>query len=172
MQKEGKRKSSMDIHINYDLYTLSEYMQVYRNSKYLAKRIQQGDTNLLVLSSSEKYTGAYPITVTIRPHYTKDNYDLTNFRAYGLLQALVDAGIICAKDISAVDNVIISPVFDKTKGVDIKLEPTNNGYNASTIDCTMLEFVNSLTLEQRTKAKKYLERWDNGAKEKKTSKRN
>jgi hypothetical protein len=164
----------MDIHINYDLYTLSEYMQVYRNSKYLAKRIQQGDTNLLVLSSSEKYTGAYPITVTIRPHYTKDNYDLTNFRAYGLLQALVDAGIICAKDISAVDNVIISPVFDANKGVDIKLEQTKViGVDlANNSDCTMLEFVNSLTLEQRTKAKKYLERWDNGEKEKKTSKCN
>lgn len=100
--------------------------------------------------TNKKYTGTYPVTLTIKPHYQQRNDNDNNFKIKWLIDGLVSAGII---EKHKLDKVIIAPIVDGTLGIDIDIQPAKHSDG-------ILDYVNSLSDEDRRKVEEYLKGWD------------
>lgn len=111
----------MKIHIDYDFMGWNEYINIERRNKYQANKVKQDEKAVVVFSVKEKYTGNYPVTLTIRPHYKHKRRDLDNFRMKGLIDGLVSAGVIENDNLTKITKIILEPIFDDVTGVDIEI---------------------------------------------------
>lgn len=136
----------MLIHINYDFIGWNEYINAERANRFKASKIKRDEKELVMYTVKERYTGSYPVTLIIRPHYQHKRRDLDNFRMKGLIDGLVGAGVIENDNLTKIDKIILEPIFDNETGVDIQIEPTKRI---------------SVNLERR-KTKEYLERREHG----------
>lgn len=135
----------MKIFIDYDFMGWNEYINAERRSKYIANQIKQEEKAVVVFSVKEKYTGSYPITLTIRPHYKHRKRDLDNYRMKGLIDGLVSAGVIENDNLTKIDKIILEPILDGGTGVEIEIKESKNSY-------TLLDYVNNFTDEEKEKA--------------------
>lgn len=147
----------MLIHLDYDFKNWNEYINVERTNKYMANKIKQDEKAYIVFTTKERYTGRYPVTLTIRPHYQHKKGDLDNFRMKGLIDGLVSAGVIENDNLTKIDKIILKPVFDDITGVDVKIEPS------ATID-TLQDFVDGLTEAERESLNNYIKEVEKGSK--------
>lgn len=146
----------MLIHLDYDFMGWNDYIRVERGNKYKANIIKQDEKAFIGFTVRERYTGTYPVTLTLRPHYQHKRGDLDNFRMKGLIDGLVSAGVIENDNLTKIDKIILEPIFDDLKGVDIKIEPSN-----SNTSYTALDFVNGLSEAEKDKLREYLKSYEN-----------
>lgn len=118
---------SLTLFISYDFMDWNRYLRADRTSKYLANNIKQTEKQFVCLTVKEKYRGAYPVTLTVRPHFKNKKRDLDNFRLKGLIDGLVAAGVIKNDNLTCIDKIIVEPVFDDVTGVEIEIEETERG---------------------------------------------
>ena len=140
----------MLIHIDYDFMGWNEYINAERRNKYMANKIKQDEKAVVVFNVKDKYTGGYPVTLTIRVHYKHKKRDLDNFRMKGLIDGLVSAGVIENDNLTKIDKIILEPVFDDAVGVDIDISESPKIYS-------LKDYVNTLTDKDKEKLKKFLE---------------
>lgn len=112
----------MKIFIDYNFVDWNEYINLERRSLYIANRIKQDEKTYICLTVKERYTGKYPVTLTVRPHFKDKRRDLDNFRLKGLIDGLVSAGVIKNDNLTCIDKIIIEPVFTKETGVEVEIE--------------------------------------------------
>ena len=113
----------MLIHLDYDFKNWNEYINVERTNQYMANKIKQDEKADIVFTTKERYTGTYPVTLTIKPHYQHKKGDLDNFRMKGLIDGLVSAGVIENDNLTKIDKIILEPIFDEEIGVDVEIQP-------------------------------------------------
>ncbi len=113
----------MLIYIDYDFMGWNEYINAERRNKYLANKIKQEEKAVVAFKVKERYTGSYPVTLTIRPHFKHKRRDLDNYRLKGLIDGLVSAGVIENDNLTKIDKIILEPIFDGS-GVEIEIQPT------------------------------------------------
>lgn len=145
----------MLIHLNYDFLNWNKYINIERTNKYMANNIKQEEKAYIALTVKERYTGNYPVSLTIRPHYQHKRGDLDNFRMKGLIDGLVSAGVIENDNLTKIDKIILEPVFDDIRGVDVEITPSQRkkfkaGYS-------LTDFVNGLTEEEKESLRAYIE---------------
>ena len=117
----------MKLFIPYQFPNWNQYVNAERSNKYLANNIKQAEKRAVQLTARKKYTGAYPVTLTVRPHYKNRRQDLDNFRLKGLIDGLAAAGVIKNDNLTCIDKIIVEPVFDDVTGVEIEIEETERG---------------------------------------------
>ena len=139
----------MFINIDYNFMNWNKYINVERTNKYMANKVKQDEKAYIVLTTKERYTGGYPVTLTIRPHYQHKKGDLDNFRMKGLIDGLVSAGVIENDNLTKIDKIILEPIFDEEIGVDVEINPSQ--HNSSLAD-----FVDGLTEAEKDKLEKWL----------------
>ena len=140
----------MKLHIDYDFMGWNDYIRAERANKYKANHIKQDEKAFIVFSVKEKYTGRYPVTLTIRPHFKDKRRDLDNFRMKGLIDGLVSAGVIKNDNLSNINKIILEPIIDGGRGVEVEIN--ESGFEVYTIH----DFVQGLTVEEREKLNKFL----------------
>lgn len=111
----------MKIFINYNFINWNEYIKIERGNKYHANAIKQAEKNYIVYTVKQKYTGKYPVTLTIRPHFKNKRRDLDNFRLKGLIDGLVAAGVIVNDNLNYINKINVEAVFDEIEGVEIEI---------------------------------------------------
>lgn len=111
----------MKIFINYNFINWNEYIKAERGNKYHANAIKQAEKNYIVYTVKQKYTGKYPVTLTIRPHFKNKRRDLDNFRLKGLIDGLVAAGVIVNDNLNYINKINVEAVFDEIEGVEIEI---------------------------------------------------
>lgn len=111
----------MTLFIDYDFMGWNEYINAERRNKYKANRIKQDEKALVVFSVKEKYTGKYPVTLIIRPHYQHRKRDLDNYRMKGLIDGLVSAGVIENDNLTKINKIILEPIIDGGTGVEVEI---------------------------------------------------
>ena len=139
----------MLIQLDYDFKNWNEYINIERTNKYMANKVKQDEKAYIVFTTKERYTGRYPVTLTIRPHYQHKKGDLDNFRMKGLIDGLVSAGVIENDNLTKIDKIILEPIFDEEIGVDVEINPSQ--HNSSLAD-----FVGGLTEAEKDKLEKWL----------------
>lgn len=114
----------MKIFIDYDFPNWNEYIKAERGNKYHANAIKQAEKEYIAYTVKEKYTGKYPITLTVRPHFQNKRKDLDNFRIKGLLDGLVAAGVILNDNLNCINKIVIEAVFSDEIGVEVEIKET------------------------------------------------
>lgn len=114
----------MKIFIDYDFLNWNEYIKAERGNKYHANAIKQEEKQYIAYTVKEKYTGNYPITLTVRPHFQNKRKDLDNFRIKGLLDGLVAAGVILNDNLNCINKIVIEAVFSDEIGVEVEIKET------------------------------------------------
>ena len=112
----------MNIFIDYDFPNWNEYIKAERGSLYHANAIKQAEKNYIAYTVKQKYTGKYPVTLTVRPHFQNKRRDLDNFRLKGLIDGLVAAGVIINDNLKCIDKIIIEAVYSEDIGVEIEIK--------------------------------------------------
>ena len=113
----------MKIFIPYEVPNWNKYIDAERTSKYIANNIKQQEKQIVrLLTRGKKYTGNYPVEVIVRPHYNAYRQDLDNFRYKGLLDGLVTAGVLKNDNLRHIQRIVIEPVFDDKKCIDIEIK--------------------------------------------------
>lgn len=112
----------MNIFIDYDFPNWNEYIKAERGSLYHANAIKQAEKNYIACTVKQKYTGKYPVTLTVRPHFQNKRRDLDNFRLKGLIDGLVAAGVIINDNLKCIDKIIIEAVYSEDIGVEIEIK--------------------------------------------------
>lgn len=142
----------MLIHLNYDFLNWNKYINIERTNKYMANNIKQEEKSYIALTVKERYTGNYPVSLTIRPHYQHKKGDLDNFRMKGLIDGLVSAE---NDNLTKIDKITLEPIFDGVTGVDVEIKESDSKY-------TLVDFVDSLTKEEKEKLENYLNELEKG----------
>ena len=114
----------MKIFINYDFVNWNSYISAERTSLYKANKVKQQEKQFVCMSTRQKWSGGYPVTLTIRPHFKNKKRDLDNFRMKGLIDGLVAAGVLKNDNLTCIDKIILEPIFDNIVGVEIEIEET------------------------------------------------
>lgn len=113
--------NKLKIFIDYDFIDWNKYIQAERGNRYHANAIKQAEKQYIINTVKEKYTGKYPVTLTVRPCFGNKRKDLDNFRLKGLIDGLVAAGVIVNDNLNCIDKIIIDPVFSKEIGVEVEI---------------------------------------------------
>lgn len=112
----------MRVYIPYDFPNWNEYINAERGNFYHANQIKQEEKKIVSLVVKEKYTGNYPVTLIIRPHFQNRRKDLDNFRLKGLIDGLVSCGAIKNDNLNCIDKIVIEAVFEDDTGVEIEIK--------------------------------------------------
>lgn len=112
----------MKLFIAYDFLNWNEYIRAERGSLYQANAIKQDEKNFIRYTVKERYTGSYPVTLTVRPHFQNKRRDLDNFRLKGLIDGLVAAGVITNDNLKCIDKIVVEAVFSDVVGVEVEIE--------------------------------------------------
>ena len=111
----------MKIYIEYDFIAWNEYIRAERGSIYHANAIKQAEKNYIAFTVRKKYTGKYPITLTVRPYFKNKRRDLDNFRLKGLIDGLVAAGVIINDNLNCINKIILEPIYTDKVGVEVEI---------------------------------------------------
>lgn len=113
----------MKLKIDYIPPNWNKYINLERGNKYGANQVKQHEKEIVrYFTIGKKYTGNYPIEVTLKPHYSGYRQDLDNFRYKGLLDGLVSAGVLKNDNLKHIQKITIEPVFDKAECVEIEIK--------------------------------------------------
>ncbi len=113
----------MRLFFDYNPINWNEYINAERKNKYIANNIKQQEKRIVsILARGIKYTGKYPVELTIRPHYNAYRQDLDNFRYKGLLDGLVSAGVLKNDNLKHIQRITLEPIFDNKVGVEIEIK--------------------------------------------------
>ena len=111
----------MKLFIDYDFLNWNEYIKIERGNKYQANNVKQQEKNFIMWTVKERYTGKYPVTLTVRPHFQNKRKDLDNFRLKGLIDGLVSAGVIKNDNLNCINKIIIEAVYSDDIGVEVEI---------------------------------------------------
>ena len=113
----------MKIEIPYDPMNWNDYINAERRSFYIANNIKQKEKNIVKLATiGKKYTGKYPISITIYPHFKNKRSDLDNTRYKGILDGLVSAGVIKNDNLNCIQEIHLIPIFDNLEKIEIEIK--------------------------------------------------
>lgn len=112
----------MRLYIDYNFIDWNQYINAERSSLYKAAAIKHREKDYIGWTVKERYSGKYPVTLTIRPYFQNKRRDLDNFRMKGLIDGLVSAGVIKNDNLTCIDKIILEPIFGSKVGVEIIIE--------------------------------------------------
>ena len=118
----------MRIYIDYNFVSWNDYIRVERGNLYKANSIKQTEKQYIFYTVRDKYTGRYPVTLTVRPYFQNKRKDLDNFRLKGLIDGLVAAGVIKNDNLNCIDRIILEPIFEEKTGVEVEIEESGGNH--------------------------------------------
>ena len=117
----------MRLFFGYDFPNWNRYCDYERTSLYKANAVKQKEKKYICMTTRQRWEGAYPVTLTVRPHFKNKKRDLDNFRMKGLIDGLVAAGVLKNDNLTCIDKIILEPIFDNIVGVEIEIEESKGG---------------------------------------------
>lgn len=113
----------MKIEIPYMPNNWNDYINMERRNIYMANNLKQKEKNIVKLATiGKKYTGGYPISVTVYPHFKDHRQDLDNVRIKGILDGLVNAGVIKNDNLNCIQEIHLLPIFDGEDKLEIEIK--------------------------------------------------
>jgi Holliday junction resolvase RusA-like endonuclease len=112
------------MYIDYDFPNWNKYIDAERTNKYYANNMKQQEKRIvkLLCRNMEPIT-QYPIRLKIKKYVKNKNTDVDNIRIKGLLDGLVDAGIIKNDNLNYISEIILKAEVSKNKtGIDLDIE--------------------------------------------------
>ena len=113
----------MKFKIDYMPPNWNDYINMERTNKYKANHLKQEEKEIVkLLTLAIEYTDNYPVELILNPHYSNLRQDLDNFRYKGILDGLVASGVLKNDNLRHIQRIVIEPVFDDEKCIDIEIK--------------------------------------------------
>lgn len=113
----------MKLYFDYDFKNWNEYINIERKNLFYANKIKQQEKEYIRLATiGKRYTGTYPVQLTIKPHFKDHRQDLDNTRIKGLLDGLVASGVLKNDNLTCIQRIVYEPIFDDKKGIEIEIK--------------------------------------------------
>lgn len=117
----------MKIFIPYEPPNWNTYINLERTNLYAANTLKQQEKQIVALfAKRKKYEGGYPVEIIFRPYFKDKRRDLDNTRIKGILDGLVNCGVIKNDNLNYIQKIIIEPIFNKKQGLEIEINQLNN----------------------------------------------
>lgn len=113
----------MKIIINEKIPNWNEYINKERANKYGANKLKQEEKKLMgYITKGQKYTGEYPIEITITKHFKNYKGDLDNVRIKGILDGLVANGVIADDSNMFIRKITYLAKIDKQDFIELEIK--------------------------------------------------
>lgn len=111
------------MYIDYDFPNWNKYIGAERTNKYIANNIKQQEKKVIrVLCKGMKKVTKYPIAIYVKKYVKTKNTDIDNIRIKGLLDGLVEIGVLENDSLSYINKIVLEAEVSKEKnGIDIDI---------------------------------------------------
>lgn len=111
------------MYIDYDFPNWNKYIDAERSNKYWASNMKKQEKEYVkLLCRNMKPIENYPVTIIATKYVKNRNTDVDNIRIKGLLDGLVDAGILKNDSLKYIKKVVLQAEVSNTKtGLDIDI---------------------------------------------------
>lgn len=114
------------MYIDYDFPNWNKYINAERTNKYIANNMKQQEKKIVkLLCRNMKPVEKYPVTIVVTKYVKTKNTDVDNIRIKGLLDGLVEMGILQNDNLKYINKVILQAEVSKEKE-GLKLEIIEN----------------------------------------------
>lgn len=114
------------MYIDYDFPNWNKYINAERTNKYIANSMKQQEKKIVkMLCRNMKPIERYPVTIVVTKYVKTKNTDVDNIRIKGLLDGLVEMGILKNDNMNYIERVILQAEVSKEKE-GLKLEIIEN----------------------------------------------
>ena len=111
------------IELPYKPINWNEYINMERKNFYMANNLKQKERNIVKLACiGKKYTGNYPVSITIYAHFKNKRSDIDNVHVKSAIDGLVSAGVIKNDNLNCIQEFHIYPVFDDKEITEILIK--------------------------------------------------
>lgn len=110
------------MYIDYDFPNWNKYINAERTNKFIANKMKQDEKNIVkILCRNLKPIKKYPIGIKIKKYVKNTNTDVDNIRVKGLIDGLVEMGILENDSLKYINKIELSAEVSKEKnGIDIE----------------------------------------------------
>lgn len=116
----------MKIFIPYSPPNWNDYINLERTNLYAANNLKQSEKQIISLFvKNKKYNGEYPVEIIFKPYFKDKRRDLDNTRIKGILDGLVNCGVIKNDSLNYIQKIVIEPIFNKNNGLEIEINQLN-----------------------------------------------
>ncbi len=111
------------MYIDYDFPNWNKYIDAERTNKYIANNMKQQEKNIVkIFCRGLKPIKKYPVTIRVTKYVKTRGTDVDNIRIKGLLDGLVEMGILKNDNMKYIKKIILQAEVSKTKtGLDIDI---------------------------------------------------
>lgn len=115
------------MYIDYDFPNWNKYIDAERSNKYWANNIKKEEKNIAkVFCRGLQPVKNYPVTIKITKYVRNRNTDVDNIRIKGLLDGLVEIGILQNDSLKYINKIILQAEVSNTKtGLDLEIIESN-----------------------------------------------
>lgn len=111
------------MYIDYDFPNWNKYIGAERANKFIAIKMKSQEKQIVrVLCKGMKKVTKYPIAIYVKKYVKTKNTDIDNIRIKGLLDGLVDLGILENDNLNYINKIVLEAEVSKEKdGIDIEI---------------------------------------------------
>jgi Holliday junction resolvase RusA-like endonuclease len=111
------------MYIDYDFSNWNKYIDAERTNKFIANKIKREDKEIVkYFCRGLQPIKKYPVTIKIKKYVKNKNTDVDNIRIKGLLDGLVEMGILKNDNLNYINKIILEAEVSKEKtGLDIEI---------------------------------------------------
>lgn len=111
------------MYINYDFPNWNKYIDAERTNKYIANNMKQKEKSIVKqLCRGLQPVKEYPVIITVKKYVKTSNTDVDNIRIKGLIDGLVDMGILKNDNLKHVKEIRLTAEVSKEKdGIELEI---------------------------------------------------
>ena len=111
------------MYIDYDFPNWNKYIDAERTNKYIASSMKKKEKEIVkYLCSGLQPITEYPVIIKVKKYVKTKNTDVDNIRIKGLIDGLVDMGILENDNLKYVKEIRLTAEVSKEKnGIEIEI---------------------------------------------------
>lgn len=110
------------MYIDYDFSNWNKYIDAERTNKYIASSMKKKEKEIVkYLCRGIQPIKEYPVIIKVKKYVKTKNTDVDNIRIKGLIDGLVEMGILKNDNMNYINKIILEAEVSKEKnGIDIE----------------------------------------------------
>lgn len=112
------------MYIDYDFPNWNKYIDAERTNKFIASKMKKQEKEIVkyLCRGIEPITD-YPVIIKVKKYVKTSNTDVDNIRIKGLLDGLVDMGILKNDNLKYIKEIRLTAEVNKEKnGIELEIE--------------------------------------------------
>lgn len=112
------------MYIDYDFPNWNKYIDAERTNKYIASSMKKKEKEIVkYLCRGLQPIKDYPVIIKVKKYVKTKNTDIDNIRIKGLIDGLVDMGILKNDNMNYINKIILEAEVSKEKnGIELEIE--------------------------------------------------